>query len=128
MPGESRKVARHQLQSFEIAGIAQRILVAVGEANVCAVEAEVGQVRVSIRVARCDGATCEARSTEVVGVVASVCAIDVVVVSDLESVGGCAGVDCCFVDAAESLVCGDALAHVEGVEGQVSAVVVREQA
>jgi hypothetical protein len=42
-------------------------------------------------------------------------------------VGGCAGVDCCFVDAAESLVCGDALAHVEGVEREVPAVVVREE-
>lgn len=103
-------------------------MVAVSEADVCTVESEVGQVRVSVRVAGCDGATCESRGTKIVRIVASICAIDVVVVGDLESVGGCAGVDCGLVDAAEGLVCGDALAHVEGVEGQVSAVVVREQA
>jgi len=115
LPSESRKVARHQLQSLEIAGITQWVLVAVGEAYVCAMEAEVGQVRVSIRVARCDGAACQSRSTEVVGIVASVCAIDVVVVSDLKSVGGRTGVDCGFVDAAERLVCCDTLAHVKGI-------------
>ena len=117
LPSESRKVARHQLQSLEIADITQWVLVAVSEAYVCAMEAEVWQVRVSIRVARCDGAACESRSTEVVGVVASICAVDIVVISDLESVGGRTGVDCGFVDAAEGLVCGDTLADVEGVEG-----------
>jgi len=127
LPSESRKVARHQLQSFQIAGITQWVLVAVGEAYVCAMEAEVGQVRVSIRVAGRDGTTGESRSTEVVGVVASICAVDIVVVSDLESVRGRAGVDCGLVDAAECLVCGDTLAYVEGVERQVSAVVVGEQ-
>ena len=91
-------------------------------------EAEVGQVRVSIGVAGRDGAACESRSPEVVGVVASICAVDVVVVSDLESVGGCTGIDGGLIDAAEGLVCGDTLAHVEGVEGQISAVVVGEQA
>lgn len=127
LPSESRKVARHQLQSLEIASITQWVLIAVSEAYVCAVKAEVGQVRVSIRVARCDGAACESRGSEVVGVVASICAVDVVVVSNLESVGGRAGVDCGFVDAAEGLVCGDTLADVEGVERQVSAVIVWEQ-
>ena len=85
-------------------------------------------MRVTIRVASCDRTACESRSTKVVRVIASICAVDVVVVSDFESVGGCAGVDCGFVDAAEGLVCGDTLAHVESIEGQVSAVVVREQA
>ena len=84
-------------------------------------------MRVAVGVAGCDRAACETRSTKVVGVVACICAIDVVVVSDLESMGGGAGVDRGFVDAAERLVCGDTLAHVEGVERQVSAVVVWEQ-
>lgn len=117
LPSESRKVARHQLQSLEIACITQWVLVAIGEAYICAMEAEVGQVRVSIGVSGCDGTTCKPRSTEIVGVVATICAVNVVVVGNLESVGGRTGVDCGFVDAAEGLVCGDTLAHVEGIEG-----------
>jgi hypothetical protein len=39
-----------------------------------------------------------------------------------------AGVHGCFVDAAECLVGGDALADIEGVEGQVAAVVEGEEA
>jgi len=85
LPGESRKVARHQLQSLKIASITQRVLVAVSEAHVRTMEAEVGQVRVAIGVAGCDGTTCESRSTEVVGIITTICAIDVVVVGDLES-------------------------------------------
>lgn len=115
LPSESRKVSRHQLQRFKITSITQRVLVAVCEAHVRAVEAEVRQVRVPIRIAGSDRTARESRSTEVVGVVTCVRAVDVVVVGDFESVGGRAGVDCGFVDAAEGFVCGDALADVEGV-------------
>lgn len=85
LPGESRKVARHQLQSFQIASITQWVLVAVSEADVRTVEAEVGQVRVTIRVAGSDGTARESRSTEVVGIITSIRTIYVVVVSDLKS-------------------------------------------
>lgn len=128
LPSESRKITRHQLQRLKIASITQRVLVAVSETHVRAMEAEVRQVRVSVWVAGSDGTARESRSTKVVGIVACVRAIDVVVVGDFESVGGGAGVDCGFVDAAEGFVCGDALADVEGVEGEVAAVVVGEQA
>ena len=86
-------------------------------------KAKVGQVRVTIGISRCDGTTSEARCTEVVGIVAGVCAINVVVISGLESVRCSASVDCGFVDAAEGLVSGEALAYVKGVKRQVSAVV-----
>lgn len=127
LSSESRKIPRHQLQRFKITGITQRVLVAVSETHVRAVEAEVRQVRVPIRIAGSDRTARESRGTEVVGVVTCVRAIDVVVVGDFEGVGGRAGVDCGFVDAAEGFVCGDALADVEGVEGEVSAVVVWEE-
>jgi hypothetical protein len=60
-------------------------LVAIGEADVRTMEAEVGQVRVAVRITRCDGTARESRSAEVVGIVTAVRAIDVVVVGDLES-------------------------------------------
>lgn len=117
LPSESRKVSRHQLQRLKIASITQRVLVAVSETHVRAMKTEVRQVRVPIRIAGSDRAARESRSTEVVGIVTCVRAVDVVVVGYFESVGGRAGVDCGFVDAAEGFVCGDALAYVEGVEG-----------
>jgi hypothetical protein len=91
------------------------------------VKAEVGQVRVAVGVAWCNGSVSQPRQTEVVRVVAALGAVDVVKVGHLESVRCGAGVDCGFVDAAEGFVGGDALAYVEGVERQVSAVVEREK-
>jgi hypothetical protein len=91
------------------------------------VKAEVRQVRVAVGVAWCDRSIGQSRQAEVVRVVASLSAVDIVEVGGLESVRGSAGVDGGLVDAAECLVCGDALAHVEGVERQVAAVVVWEE-
>jgi hypothetical protein len=124
---ECGKVPRHQLQSFQIATVTECVQSSVSETDVGAVKAEVRQVRVAVRVAWCDRSIGQSRQAEVVRVVASLSTVDVVEVGGLESVRGSAGVDGGLVDAAESLVCGDALAHVEGVERQVAAVVVWEE-
>jgi hypothetical protein len=84
-------------------------------------------VWVAVRVTGCYGAVGETGGSKVVGVVASVGTVHVVVVGLLESAGRGASVDGGFVNAAEGLVCGDALTDVEGVEAQVAGVVVREQ-
>jgi len=119
-PRESRKVSRNQLQSLQIVGVAQRILVTVSETDVGAVQAEVRQIGVAVGVAGGDGTAGEAGSVEIVRVVAAVGAVEVIVVGSLEGSGGRAGVHGCFVDAAEGLVGGDAAADVEGVKGQVA--------
>ena len=127
-PRESRKVARNQLQSLQVIRISKRVQVAISEADVRAVQAEVRQVRVAIRVARSDGTAGKTRSAKVVRVIAAIGAVEVVVIGGFEGVRSRAGVHGRLVDAAESLVCGNALADVEGVESKVAAVIEGEEA
>jgi hypothetical protein len=126
-PRESGKVARDELQSLQIVRIAQRVLVAIGETDVRTMQAEVRQSWVAVGIARSDGTAGEPRSAEVVGVVAACGTIKVVVIGGREGVRHRAGVHRCFINAAECLVGGNALADVEGVEGKVTAVVEGEE-
>ena len=124
---ESGEVARDELQSLQIIRIAQRVLVAIGEPDVRTVQAEVRQSWVTIGIARSDRTAGEPRSAKVVGIVATSGTVEVVEVCGLEGARHRAGVHGCFVDAAECLVGGNALADVEGVEGKVAAVVEGEE-
>ena len=63
---ELREVARDELDAVEVVGVAKRGQCAEDPGHVGAVEAEVGQVRVAVRVAGLDGAV----GGNVVGVVA----------------------------------------------------------
>ena len=127
-PRESREITRNQLQCLQVIRIPQRVQVAISEPDVGAVQAEVRQVRIAIRVARSDRTAGKTRSAKVVGVVAAIGAVKVVVVGGFEGVRGRAGVHGRLVNAAESLVCGNALADVEGVESKVAAVIEGEEA
>lgn len=69
---EGGKVPGNQLRGEEVVGVAERGLVAVGEAEVAAVEAEVGEVWVAVGIAGFDGAGGETGEAEVVGVVARI--------------------------------------------------------
>jgi hypothetical protein len=91
-------------------------------------QAKVRQVGVAVGIARSDRTAGEPRSAEVVGIVAASGAVKVVIVCRFKGMRHRAGVHGCFVNAAERLVGRDALADVEGVEGEVAAVVEGEEA
>ncbi len=90
--------------------------------QITAVELEIGQVWIAVRVSGGDGC-----AAEVVWVVAVDGAFHLVVVARGEGAGSGGGVYGCLVDAEELVVGCDALGDVEGVEGYVARVVVGEE-
>lgn len=88
-------------------------------------QTEIRQVRISVWVFWCRWG-----SAEVIGVVATECTFHLIVIcrGGWEDAGFHARVDGGLVDAAELVICCDALGDVEGVEGDVAGVVVGEEA